>query len=335
MTLPRVLFVVRHGRPAVVRDRTFVLGEGLRALGHEVVVVVDGFAEAAPGDVLFLQGSANYFPATWKRLRALTPEERPASLLWQIEPLPPPADSGLRPARRHLREWAKIALRDARTTDPKSNWARLRRLRGQDLPSHIAVSTGARQTFLAEQGVESTWAPFGHYDLMGDDLGLERDIDVMFLGAPDVPRRRRIIRRMRRAGIDVRSEGAWGRRGLWGDERTQVLSRTKILLNLGRHPGELSGLRLLKGMGTRCCVLSEPIYDPRPYVPGLHYAEAPIDSLADEAAALLADDARRTTIADAGHAFAMREQTIDRTLAILSEALARAAATPRPARPPG
>ena len=79
-------------------------------------------------------------------------------------------------------------------------------------------------------------------------------------------------------------------------------------------------------MATRCCVLSEPIYDPRPFVPGLHYAEAPIEALAEAAAALLADDARRTAIADAGHAFALEEHTLDRTAAILSEVAVRAAA---------
>ena len=282
--------------------------------------------DARPGDAILMQGGPHHFPATFARLRSLPPEQRPASVLWQIEPLPPPAASGLRPARRHAREWAKVALRDPRINDPRSNWAILRALRRHGLPTAIAVSTGGRREFLAEQGVESTFAPFGHHEAFGRDLGLERDIDVMFLGAPDVPRRRRILRRLRRAGIAVVSEGAWGEKGLWGEERTVALNRTKILLNLGRHPGELSGLRLLKGMATRCCVLSEPIYDPRPFVPGLHYAEAPIESLAEEAAALLADDARRTAIADAGHAFALEEHTLERTAAILSDVVVRAAA---------
>jgi hypothetical protein len=299
-------------------------------LGHEAGFVPDGAPGAGPGEVILLIGNANYFPATFRRLRALPPAERPATLLWHVEPLPAPAVSGLRPARRHLREWAKIALRDARMTDPRSNWARLERVHRDGLPTVVVVSTRGRQAFLAEHGIDAPFVPFGHYASLGRDMGLERDIDVMFLASQDVPRRARIVRRMRRAGIDVVSAGAWGDDGLWGAERTRVLNRTKIVLNLGRHPGELSGLRLLKGMATRACVLSEPIWDPAPYVPGLHYAEAPVEELAEAAAALLADDARRTAIADAGHAFALAELTMDMSIAALSELATKAA---RPQRP--
>ena len=126
---------------------------------------------------------------------------------------------------------------------------------------------------------------------IGRDLGLERDIDVLFVGAQDVPRRRRILRGCGARGSTVAGAGAWGEKGVWGEERTVAVNRTPIMLNLGRHPGELSGLRFLNGMATRSCVLSEPVWDPRPFVPGVHYAEAPVEELADDVGGLLADDA--------------------------------------------
>lgn len=302
-----------------------------QARGHATALMPDGAEVTGPGDVLLMTGSATYFPATFRRLLRLEPADRPLSVLWHTEPLPAPRVSGLRPARRHARELAKIAVRDSRTADPRSNFRRLRRVLRAGLPDVLVVSTPWRQTFLAEQGVEADWVPWGWFEPFGHDLGLERDIDVMFFGAQDVPRRRRIVRQMRRAGIDVRSEGAWSPKGLWGDERTEVLNRSKLVLNLGRHPGELSGMRLLTGMACRACVLSESIWDPRPFVPGVHYAEAPVAGLADAAAALLADDARRTAIADAGHAFAFSLPLSESIARIIELAEGR---SERPATPP-
>ncbi|HEX8208031.1 MAG TPA: glycosyltransferase [Solirubrobacteraceae bacterium] len=303
------------------------------ARGHDTALASDGAAGSGPGDVLFLIGTANYFPATFRRLARLRPEERPFVLLWHGEPLPAPRVSGLRPARRHARELVKIALRDPRTTDPKSNFRRLRQVLRAGLLDLVVVSTPWRQTFLAEQGIEAEWVPFGSFAPMGHDLGLQRDIDVMFFGAQDVPRRRRIVERMRREGIHVRSEGQWGPKGLWGDERTEVLNRTKIVLNLGRHPGELSGMRLLTAMVCGACVLSESIWDPRPFVPGVHYVDAPVEDLASAAAALLADDERREMIAAAGHAFALAHPLSESVARIIGLAEARAGrpATPRAA----
>lgn len=305
----------------------------VESLGHQGGIMADGAPEAGPGDVLLLFGGANYFPGTFRRLRELPAGRRPFVVLWHTEPLPAPRASGLRPARRHAKEWAKIALRDARTTDPRSNFRRLAAWRRCGLPDLVVVSTPWRQTFLAEHGIASEWVPFGYFWAMGHDLGLERDIDVMFFGAMDVPRRRRILRRLRRAGVDVRAEGAWGPNGLWGDRRTEVLNRSRIVLNLGRHPGELSGIRLLTAMACRACVLSEPIWDPRPFEPGVHYAEAPVDALAEAAQALLADEPRRTAIADAGHALALAsplDRSLERIVRLAADAHARSS-TPRPA----
>jgi hypothetical protein len=300
------------------------------ARGHDGDVVPDGTDAGGPGDVLYMLGAATYFPATFRRLRRLAPEERPMTLLWHVEPLPAPAASGLRPERRHLRELAKVALRDPRTTDPRSNFRRLRAVLDAGLLDLLFVSTPWRKTFLAEQGIESEWVPFGWFKNLGHDLGLERDIDVMFVGAQDVPRRRRIVAQMRRAGIDVQAEGAWGPRGLWGERRTEVLNRTKLALNLSRHPGELSGMRLITAMANGACVLSEPIWDPRPFVRGVHYVEAPLDGLAAEAAALLADDARREAIAAAGHEFALSRPLSDSLARIIERVEERAASSSTP-----
>jgi hypothetical protein len=46
-------------------------------------------------------------------------------------------------------------------------------------------------------------------------------------------------------------------------------------------------------------LITEPIDDPHPFVPGLDHVEAPIDRLVDEVASLLADEPVRLAIAEA------------------------------------
>ena len=133
------------------------------------------------------------------------------------------------------------------------------------------------------------------------DLGLERDIDVLFLGTRDVPRRQRMICRLERAGVDVDVRGSWTDRSFWGDERLRLLNRTKILVNFGRFAGHLPGHRFVVAMGAGALVVSEPVYRPEPYVPGVHYSEAPPDELPAAIRRYLADDDARRNVAANGH----------------------------------
>ena len=79
------------------------------------------------------------------------------------------------------------------------------------MPDALAVSTRGAQRFLADRGVRSHWVPLG-YDAgwFGRNLPLpERDVDVLFLGDLHLGRRRRILRRIERAGARVLALGSW------------------------------------------------------------------------------------------------------------------------------
>ena len=291
---------------------------GLRPLGVEVAGLRDG-DPIGETDVFAMAGSLSWFRGALARLEATPTAARPFTLVWQVEPLPAPRSSGLRPARRHLREWAKIALRDPRAIDPHTNARRLREAHRKGLIDLVVASTPWRQTYLAEHGIEAEWVPLGR-GRAPQGLSVERDIDVLFLGTTDVPRRRRILRRLRRDGVPVVVHGSFAvGAGVWGAERADMLNRTRILLNLARHPGELSGARFVLGMASRALVLSEPIGDPRPFVPGRHYVEAPIEELAPTAIALLADEPRRAAIAEEGYRLATTELRMERSIARIHE----------------
>jgi hypothetical protein len=244
-------------------------------------------------------------------------------LVWHTEPLPPPRAAGLPRPRLHLREIAKIVLRDPRATDVYSNHFRIRQLTRHGLPDILIVSTGGRREFLTERGIDAHFVPLGYHSALGRDMGLQRDIDTLFLGWLDIPRRRRLLKQFHRCGTEIMARGSWFEPANWGEERTRLLNRTKILLNLARYPGELSGLRLMLGMANKALVISEPIYNPAPYVAGTHFVSAAIADIPQAIRYYLAHEDERQRIAAEGHRLVTEEITlarsVSRILAIVAE----------------
>lgn len=303
----------------------------LRTARHRVREVYDGPLDWAGDDLVWIQGNASWYPRIAARLEAAG-RRRPRVVLWHTEPLPPPPRAELPRPRLSLREIAKIALRDRRATDAYTNAARLRRLVRAGLPDVLVASARIRQDYLAARGIASHFVPLGyHAESHGRDMGLERDIDVLFLGTMQVPRRRRLVAELGEAGVHVRTEGSWHDGAAWGDERTRLLNRTKILLNLPRHPGEFSGLRLILGMGNGAMLVSEPMGGSEPYVPGRHYVEAPVAEMPAIIRHYLARPDERRRITAEAHRFVTAELTmrrsVERILALVAgDAPARAPA---------
>lgn len=111
----------------------------LERAGHPVVVTKDRQLDLAAGTVLWLQGNANWYPRLCRELAERPRHSRPFVIIWHSEPLPPPKAAGRPLPRLHLREIAKIVLRDRRATDVYTNYFRLRRLAKQGLPDRKSV----------------------------------------------------------------------------------------------------------------------------------------------------------------------------------------------------
>src|SRR2546426_400041 len=129
-----------------LRRLTSLLAEA----GHQVTRVEDGPVDFAGDSVLWIQGNANWFPLICRQLAAKSQSDRPLVVLGPSEPLPPARAAGLPWPRLHLREVAKILLRDRRATDVYTNYFRLRRLAQRGLPDLLIASTLGRCEFLAE-----------------------------------------------------------------------------------------------------------------------------------------------------------------------------------------
>jgi len=266
-----------------------------------------------PGDWLVIVGNAAWFPGLLRRLLATPRQQRPFVLLWHFEPLPPARAAGLPLPWLNLREVAKIVLRDKRATDVYTNYLTIRRLHRAGIPDVLVLSSRGRQEFLAERGIPGHFAPLGCAPMMGRDLGIPRDIDVLFLGILNVPRRNRLLQALRKQHINLTAAGSWSDPALWGENRTRLLNRTKILLNFARTPGEFSGYRLALGMANKALVVSEPIYRPEPFVPGTHFVMAPPDEMAASIRHYLDAADERQVITETAARFVHEEATLQRS----------------------
>jgi hypothetical protein len=292
----------------------------LAEAGHRVAQLGTDRLDLDAYQVVLLRGSANWWRKISSQVAVRPKSERPLIAMWQIEPLPPPRAAGLGTPRLHLREIVKILLRDSRATDVYTNYLALRRMIRRGLIDLLMVSSQGRREFLAERGIASEWVPLGYVaERDGRDLNLQRDIQVLFLGDLRVPRRKRQIRYLRRRGIDVRAVGSWNDPAYWGENRTRLLNRTKILLNVQRYPGEPSSKRLVLGIANGALVISEPIYKPAPFVPGKHYVSASLQEMPDLMRYYLDREKEREQLVEEGQRLVTQEFTMERSVALMLE----------------
>jgi hypothetical protein len=302
-------------------EPSFVANEIARQ-GFPVQSIETESADLADIDVLLFLGNAGWRPKIIQQIRGLPAAERPFVAIWHWEPLPPPHASGLPRPGLGIRELGKIVLRDARATDPFTNFATLRGMMADDLIDLLVVSTPSRQEFLAEEGYPAEYIPLGAGPDHGRDLGSIRDIDVLFLGETRTPRRSQTLKQLKRLGLEVSVAGSWEDPRYWGEERTALLNRVKILLNIPRSKGDYSGLRMLLGGANGAMVLSEPLYRPQPFLAGQQYVEAEPSQLPSMARMYLDDEPARLTITRAARRLilgdATRERSVARLLDIIS-----------------
>ena len=302
-----------------------ILGE----LGCRAQPVAQTDFELSPERIVWIRGNAIWHPIAVRRLAAAPPGERPRVVLWHSEPLPFPREAGLRLERPHARELGKILLRH-HVTDPHSNARQLRRLARDRIVDLLAVSTQGGQAFLAEQGIRAEFVPLGYHPTHGRDLGLARDIDVLFLGALTVPRRTRVLERLEREGIRIHAVGSWDDQRYWGESRTRLINRAKIMLNLPRHSGLLSGMRMILGMANKALVVCEPVYLPDPYLPGEHYASASVDEMPAVIRHYLKHEEERTRMTERAYRFVIEELTMAHSVGTILSLAAERLAPPDP-----
>ena len=169
----------------------------------------------------------------------------------------------------------------------------------------LVVTSHDRAAVLAGHGLRARVVPFGYHAALAGPLTPPdtepRDIPVLSLGASS--------RHLRRGHLLARfaADRAGGPAllpldGVWGGERSGILRRSRVLLDVHRIPGTFIGVRLILALAAGVAVVTEPMTDPRPFEPGVTHLEVPADDLLDAARSLVADEERRRSMVLAGQA---------------------------------
>jgi hypothetical protein len=190
----------------------------------------------------------------------------------------------------------------------------------------VFVTTNQKVRFLAGRGIAATFAPFGYHPHLGAIRSVPRDIDVVFLGKVQNERRRtltRVVEEARSLGVEVRVVD----RDCWGEKRTTLLNRTKIMLHLHNFPWDTPWQRWMIAGANGAMVVSEPLSLPDPLVPGIHYAEAPIEKMAAALRHYVVQAEERQRMADALARLVRDDMSLDRSAARILEVFGMLPAT--------
>jgi hypothetical protein len=306
-------------REDLVMSSAPIAVETLGTLGIPARTVVERDVDLAADRLVWMGGNPRWYRSTIDRIAALPKDERPVVLVWHTEPLPMPRAAGMRRQPLTTRELAKVVLRDRRVNDHYSNARYLRMLARSDVVDALVVGARAYQAYLAEKGIDVHHVPLGYHPSQGRLLELERDIDVLFLGEYRLRRRKQILRRLRREGIEVKVLGDYSDPQLWGESRTKLLNRTKIMLHIPRLEGHCSDIRMNITIANGALLVSELLCLPDPFVPGVHHVEASVDELPATISRYLEDDEARERITFEAHRFLTTELTLERSFSRLLE----------------
>ncbi|MFV1966809.1 MAG: glycosyltransferase [Pirellulaceae bacterium] len=180
---------------------------------------------------------------------------------------------------------------------------------------HLFCTTTPRIQYLASRGIEASHVPMGYHPSLGGELpGQVRDIDVLFLGRFRGTRRGPHVRSLKRLldqrGIVLTIVD----KACYGQQRAQLLSRTKVVVNLLSFPWDFPGYRLLFSAACGAMVVSESCGNTEPFVDGTHFVGSRLDDLPRTIAHYLRDEPARSAIAANARKFVTRQLTLQNCL---------------------
>jgi hypothetical protein len=183
----------------------------------------------------------------------------------------------------------------------------------------VVVTSRDRARILGEHAVATRAIPFGYHPagagpIVPPDTS-PRDVPIVVIGSGIDERRLRRGRVMAEVAPSLQVHGAMVRLDrAWGVERDAILRRTKVVLDVQRVPGNFTGLRFLTTIAAGAVLVTEPLDDPFPFVPGTDHLEAATSDLGATIAGILADEPRRRAIARAGQARLMSDLSMRASL---------------------
>lgn len=180
---------------------------------------------------------------------------------------------------------------------------------------------------LRAKGINPLVVSLGSHPSWGKDLGLERDIPVLWIGKRGTSRRARLLDRirseLRQHGVEMMMIDGVEHSYVFDEERTILLNRTRIVLNLLREKWDSNSLRYYIAAPNRAMIVTEPVYPPNSFVSGTHLIEAPVEHMTDTILHYLSHEEERRRIADQAYELATTDLTMKRGLVRVLETVAQ------------
>lgn len=302
--------------------------ESFRKLGHETVDVL--FDDMLPEglDAIFSYGPFGSLVPLANQLAAMPHDERPALIFWLTEQLPNPLLPKLLVAlagrARSRFERSAYRRNDAGLWRLRPGWESLTTkahrfrycgdllwMQEAGVLTLLVLGSPFNNAYLNVLGLRTYRPPQSYRGEMGADLNLPRDVPVLWLGKTATRRRRRNLERVRsdlaHRGIDTLVIDGVENPYIFGEARTNLLNRTCIVLNLLRTPWDSHAQRFQLAALNRALVVSEPCVQHTDFLPGEHFAVAPVEKLAETVEYYLNHEEERQQMT--GRAYELVRQT--------------------------
>ena len=102
---------------------------------------------------------------------------------------------------------------------------------------------------------------------------------------------------------------------VFGEERTKLLNRTQVVLNLLRTKWDENAMRYYLAGLNRALIVTEPTLPHHPYfIPGVHLVEAPIGSMVDTICYYLSHEKERQQITESAFQLVTDRLTVENML---------------------
>lgn len=306
----------------------------LKDMGHNVLTFPYG-KEIPEVDIVLTYGPFGSLTPITNQFTAMKPRERPIFILWLTEQFPNP----------NLPEWFRYPAsilrleleRAGYTSKNGAEWkirpgakrllckglrfryyGELHRLKKAGIPTILAIPSQWTAKFLRQRDFNPVVACIRSQPCGISDLGMKRDIQVLWLGKTGSKRRKRLLRQIRSElsaqGIEMMVIDGVENPYVFGKERTKLLNRTKIALNLLREPWDDNSLRFFFAAENHVLIVSEPSLPHSPFLPGKHIIEVPVDQITDTICFYLSNDEERQKITDAAYQLVANELTLENSL---------------------
>jgi hypothetical protein len=189
----------------------------------------------------------------------------------------------------------------------------------QGILSVLSDSSAVYADIHTKRGLPTVFAPWGSTPRWYADLGIERDIDVLWMGIRGSKRRSQLLDRvrdeLRSHEVEMYVADNEEKPFIFGDERTEYLNRAKITLNITRTWYDDNFSRFSLAAPNRSLVVSETMLPHCPaYQPGFHYVEAKPKDLAKAVLFYLQNPTERERIVEAAYRLTTEELTFHNSI---------------------